>query len=115
MTQRRVARASAEVACARHGCLTSCSRFWSIIWGSAWTVPYLNTVSIPISVPLLHNAIERVPPVTAAVTPYPAVFNFNWLASAGTATFIAAVLSALFHGYLARRVSRSSWPPPSSG
>ncbi len=69
-----------------------------IIWGSAWTVPYLNTVSIPINVPLLHNAIERVPPVTATVARYPAVFNFNWLASAGTATFIAAVLSALFTG-----------------
>jgi len=69
-----------------------------IIWGSAWTVPYLNTVSIPVNVPLLHNAIERVPPVTAAVTRYPAVFNFNWLASAGTATFIAAILSALFTG-----------------
>jgi lactate permease len=69
-----------------------------IVWGAAWTVPYLNRVSIPINVPLLHNAIERVPPVTATVSRYPAVFNFNWLASGGTATFIAAVLSAMFLG-----------------
>jgi lactate permease len=69
-----------------------------IVWGSAWALPYLNTVSIPIQVPMLHNAIERVPPVTATVSPYPAVFNFNWLSTAGTATFLAAVLSALLSG-----------------
>ena len=69
-----------------------------IVWGSAWTVPYLNRVSIPINVPLLHNAIQRVPPVTASVAPYPAVFNFNWLASGGTAAFIAAILAALLTG-----------------
>jgi L-lactate transport len=69
-----------------------------LIWGAAWTVPYLNRVSIPINVPLLHNAIERVPPVTASVSRYPAVFNFNWLASGGTATFIAAILSAVLLG-----------------
>ena len=69
-----------------------------VVWGSAWTLPSLASVSIPIQVPLLHNAIERIPPVTAAVSRYPAVFNFNWLATAGTATFIAAVLSALFLG-----------------
>ena len=69
-----------------------------IVWGTAWTVPYLNRVSIPISVPLLHNVIQRVPPVTPTIAPYPAVFNFNWLASGGTATFIAAILSAILLG-----------------
>jgi lactate permease len=74
-----------------------------IAWGSAWTLPYLNTVSIPINVPFLHNVIERIPPVTATTSRYPAVFNFNWLASGGTATFIAAMLSALFLGISLRR------------
>lgn len=67
-----------------------------MVWGSTWMVRYLATVSIPINVPYLHNMIERIPPVTAANSLYPAVFNFNWLASGGTATFIAAVLSAIF-------------------
>jgi len=69
-----------------------------IVWGSAWTAPYLNTVSLQINVPLLHNAIERVPPVTPKNSPYAAPYNFNWLASAGTATFIAAMLTALVSG-----------------
>jgi lactate permease len=69
-----------------------------MVWGSAWALPYLNTVSIPVSVPMLHNAVERVPPVTPAISLYPAVFNFNWLSTPGTATFLAAVLAALLTG-----------------
>ena len=40
----------------------------------------------------------RTPPVTAADSPYAAVYVFNWLASAGTATFVAAFLAALITG-----------------
>jgi lactate permease len=69
-----------------------------MVWGSAWALPYLNTVSMPINVPMLHNVVERVPPVTASVSRYPAVFNFNWLSTPGTATFLAAVLSAVLTG-----------------
>jgi lactate permease len=69
-----------------------------MLWGSAWALPYLNIVSMPIEVPLLHNAVGRVPPVTASASMYPAVFNFNWLSTPGTATFLAAVLAAFFSG-----------------
>jgi lactate permease len=69
-----------------------------MLWGSAWALPYLNLVSLPVEVPLLHNAVERVPPVTASASMYPAVFNFNWLSTPGTATFLAAVLAALLTG-----------------
>ena len=39
--------------------------------------------------------VERMPPVMAKPTPYAAVFNFNWLAAAGTACMLAAFGSAL--------------------
>jgi lactate permease len=46
-------------------------------------------------VPGLHNMITRVPPVTNAVTPYPAVFAFNWLTASGTACFLATIVAAM--------------------
>ena len=49
-------------------------------------------------VPHLHNQIIRVPPVTNAPTPYPALFAFNWLSASGTACFFATVLAALLLG-----------------
>ena len=36
-----------------------------------------------LTVPGLHNRITRVPPVTPAPAPYPAVYTLNWLSSAG--------------------------------
>jgi lactate permease len=53
----------------------------------------LNSVSIPIAWPGLHNLIARVPPVTAKVSPYPAIFNLNWLSASGTSCMIACFLS----------------------
>src|SRR6202162_4426763 len=53
----------------------------------------LNSVSIPIQWPGLHNLIARVPPVTAKVSPYPAIFNLNWLSASGTSCMIACILS----------------------
>jgi len=69
-----------------------------ILWGTGWTARRLDLVTLRINVPLLHNTIERVPPVTAAPSRYAAVYVFNWLGSAGTATFLAAFLAALFTG-----------------
>jgi len=42
--------------------------------------------------------IQRIPPTVAKPSPYAARFTLNWLASAGTTTFIAAVLAALTTG-----------------
>jgi lactate permease len=65
-----------------------------LIWGNPATAPLLNTVSIPIQWPGLHNGIERITPVVATSAPYAAVFNFNWLSAAGTACALATVASA---------------------
>jgi lactate permease len=43
----------------------------------------------------LHNQIARMPPVTPAISPYPAVFNFNWLSASGTSCMLATFVSAL--------------------
>ena len=49
-----------------------------------------------ITVPGLHNLIERVPPVTGGPSPYGAVFTLNWLSASGTACFLATLVAALF-------------------
>ncbi|MFG5779485.1 L-lactate permease [Comamonas sp. J-3] len=53
-----------------------------------------NTV-VNIPVPLLHNIVQKMPPVVAAPSPYGAVYSFNWLSATGTAILIGAVLSIL--------------------
>jgi lactate permease len=69
-----------------------------LAWGYGPVRTALNTVSIPIEVPGLHNTITRMPPVTATPQPYAAVFNLNWLAAAGTSCFFAALVAALLLG-----------------
>jgi len=65
-----------------------------LLWGWKPMQGPLNSVSKAIQWPGLHNQIARVPPVTSKITPYGAVFNFNWLSAAGTACLIACILSA---------------------
>ncbi len=78
--------------------LTAMVTVWSIkpfkalfAQGAALAGTVLN-----IPVPLLHNVVQKVPPVVAASSPYGAVYSFNWLSATGTAILIAAVLSILF-------------------
>jgi lactate permease len=69
--------------------------FFVLLWGNAWTAPLLNTVSLPIAWPGLHNEIERIAPVVATSAPYAAIFNLNWLSAAGTACAFATVAAAI--------------------
>jgi len=78
--------------------LTAMVTVWSIkpfkalfAQGAALAGTVLN-----VPVPLLHNVVQKVPPVVAASSPYGAVYSFNWLSATGTAILIAAVLSILF-------------------
>ena len=48
-----------------------------------------------LNVPGLHNAITRIPPVTANPAPYAAVYTLNWLTAAGTSCFLATIAAAL--------------------
>jgi L-lactate transport len=54
----------------------------------------LNSLSVLIPWPWLHNEVQRVPPVVAKAAPYGAVFNLNWLSAAGTACLFAAFCAA---------------------
>ncbi len=66
-----------------------------LVWGSGWGGEILNRVSIPIEWPGLHNMVVRVAPVVATPSPYAAVFNFNWLAAAGSACALATMAAAI--------------------
>ena len=66
-----------------------------LLWGWKPMQAPLNSVTVPIPWPGLHNLIARIPPVTAKVSPYPAIFNLNWLSASGTSCMIATLLSAI--------------------
>jgi lactate permease len=56
----------------------------------------LNSVFAPnFHVPLLDDAVLRVPPVVAKSTPEHAVFSFNALSATGTALLLAGILAGL--------------------
>jgi lactate permease len=81
-----------------------------LVWGephvklaiNRWTdsllpafLPQSATVLNGLEIPGLHNTIVRIPPVTARPAPYPAVYELNWLSSAGTSCFLASIATAL--------------------
>ncbi len=69
----------------------------------AWSVPTvknaLNGLSAPkLPVPLLHLAIERMPPVVVHPEKEKAEFVLNWLSATGTALLLAGVVAGLLLG-----------------
>ncbi len=69
-----------------------------LVWRYAPVQAALNSVSLAIEVPGLHNLITRVPPLTPEPSPYAAVFNFQWLSAAGTSCFLSAFAASLLLG-----------------
>ena len=70
-------------------------------------LPKSATVLNGLLVPGLHNAIARIPPVTARPSPYAAVYELNWLSAAGTACLAAAILAALMLRVSPRQFART--------
>jgi len=70
-------------------------------------LPKSATVLNGLLVPGLHNAITRIPPVTAKPSPYAAVYEVNWLSAAGTACLAAAILTALILRLSPRQFART--------
>jgi len=59
----------------------------------------LNQTFAPkLSVPALHQAVQKMPPVAAKPEPEAAQFTFNLLSATGTSLLVAGVLSALLLG-----------------
>jgi lactate permease len=63
--------------------------------------------TVKIAVAGLHNVVLRVPPVVAAPTPEPAVFNLNWLSATGTGILFAALVAGLLMGLSPAELARA--------
>ena len=65
-----------------------------LVWGHEGVKAKLNTFTINIAWPGLHNLVERVPPTVGSPEPYKAIYAFSWLSAAGTACVFATLLAA---------------------
>ncbi|MGQ9918265.1 MAG: L-lactate permease, partial [Bryobacteraceae bacterium] len=66
-----------------------------LAWGRADIKAVLNSYTVTVEWPWLHNAVAQMPPVTAQPSPYAVRYAFQWLSAAGTACLLACLLSAL--------------------
>jgi lactate permease len=69
-----------------------------LAWGLDPFKTRLDSYTIPINWPGLHNTIQRMPPVVAKPSPYAAVYRFTWLSASGTACLLAAILASIVAG-----------------
>jgi L-lactate transport len=74
-----------------------------LAWGYPQFADHLKTTDLKFQWPLLHNTIQRVPPVTSKPTGYPAIYTFGWLSASGTACLFAAILGAIVAGLKPRQ------------
>ena len=79
-------------------------------WGLPQVKGFLNNSFSPkFNVPVLHLAVQRVPPVVTAVEAEKAIFTFNALSATGTALLFAGVLAGLCLGVKPGRLVRMYW------
>jgi lactate permease len=69
-----------------------------LLWGFRPVQHRLDSLSFVFPWPFLHDAVLRMPPIVASPSPYHAIYTVNWLATAGTACMVAALLSAACAG-----------------
>ncbi|MDQ6801565.1 MAG: L-lactate permease [Acidobacteriota bacterium] len=76
------------------------------LWGMPTFKKTLNAFSLPVwDMPSLHNRVQRMPPVAKPdAKPEAARFTMNWLSTAGTGVFVAALLSGV-----ALRLTAAQW------
>ncbi len=65
-----------------------------LVWGQEGVKAKLNSFTINIPWPWLHNIVERIPPTVGKAEPYKAIYAFSWLSAAGTACTFATILAA---------------------
>jgi L-lactate transport len=66
-----------------------------LLWGFKPFQALLNTVTISVGWPLLHNHVLMMPPVVSKPTLYKALYQLNFLSAAGTACMFSTLLAAL--------------------
>jgi lactate permease len=72
------------------------------LWGLTSVKAALGPIGTKFSWPLLHNLVIKTAPIVAKNTPYGAVYNVNVATAAGSAIFLAGLLSVLImpkYGY----------------
>ncbi|MBP2660514.1 MAG: L-lactate transport [Firmicutes bacterium] len=69
-----------------------------ILWGLKPVVASLNTVTINWIVPGLDKLVTQVAPIAKQPVALAALYKINWLSAAGTALFIASILTAAVLG-----------------
>lgn len=74
-----------------YGLLVVCVILWS--WPPMQR--FLNRGSEVIKWPWLHDVVQRMPPITAAATPYHAIFSLNFFSAAGTSCMVATLLACV--------------------
>ena len=84
------------------------------VWGIPRVKVLLNRHAlVNVTVPVLDQAVYRMPPVVAAPRAEPAVFVFNWLSATGTSLLVAGILSGFLLGLgpvqLARIFASTVW------
>jgi lactate permease len=85
-----------------------------LCWGWPSVKTALNEASLGplqgryiINVPMLDNAVMRVPPIATEASPERAQYTFNWLSATGTGVMLAAVLTAITAGFSLARLFES--------
>ena len=66
-----------------------------LLWGFKPMQALLNSVTVTFPWPLLHNQIQRMPPVLSRPSLYAALYQVNWLSAAGTACMFATLGSVM--------------------
>ncbi len=66
-----------------------------LLWGLPSIRAGLNSVTIQVAWPGLHNQVQRMAPLVSQPSPYPALFALNYLSAAGSACMFACLASIL--------------------
>lgn len=77
-----------------------------VLWGMPSVKTVLNIFTNRVPAPALHLKVLRVPPVVAEQHAEPAILEFEWIASIGTATFLTGLLSGPILGLSLRQTMR---------
>ncbi|MBL0169872.1 MAG: lactate permease LctP family transporter [Gemmatimonadaceae bacterium] len=79
-------------------------------WGFPSVKAWLNAQSImTFTVPYLHQAVLRTPPVVAVAKAEDAIFTLNWLSASGTALLLTGLLSGALLGMNVSAIARTYW------
>ncbi|WP_339062660.1 lactate permease LctP family transporter [Tepidibacillus marianensis] len=72
--------------------------FFVILWGIPTVQAILSKTNINFNIPGLHQLVVKTTPIVPTDSAYDATFKLDWLATAGTAIFLAAFVSKFIVG-----------------